>query len=218
MVTMLGIGGASSLLSGYALKHGFFRRGLMLCDRCVLNAKCVSLAPGGECQIESQAYDWLHSELISQYDLQGLADELMVGRVAMYLIRIVRAEVYEANVGISSASVAWGKYIDTLDRSLRALLKELALTRSAKMRLEKDDVFVDVDRLLSRLASKSSGDNAKPRKSLPKTLRKTRRVARMVVRRRSSMARLIADWLAEKPWLESCVECVVNDGSVEETS
>jgi hypothetical protein len=31
-----------------ALKHGFFRRGFMACDRCVLNAKCEAFVPAGE--------------------------------------------------------------------------------------------------------------------------------------------------------------------------
>jgi len=95
-----------------ALKHGFFRRGFMLCDRCVLNVKCERFVPGGECAIEKQAYDWLVSELMSQYGLEGLADEILVGRAAMHLIRIVRAEVYEANVEfrmlrLFGASILW---------------------------------------------------------------------------------------------------------------
>ena len=41
--------------------------------------------------MERQAYDGLVSELLRQYGLEGLTDEILVGRVAMYLIRIVRA-------------------------------------------------------------------------------------------------------------------------------
>lgn len=47
-----------------ALKHGFFRRGLMLCDRCVLKGKCEFLVPSGECAIEKKAYDLVVSELM----------------------------------------------------------------------------------------------------------------------------------------------------------
>ncbi|MGB9854203.1 MAG: hypothetical protein ACPLRY_05285 [Candidatus Bathyarchaeales archaeon] len=138
-----------------ALRHGFFRRGFMLCDRCILNVRCESFVPGGDCGVEKQAYDWVVSELMEQYGLQGVADEVSVGRVAMYLIRIVRAEVYEANVGVSDAFAAWGKYVMGLDNNLRRLLRDLALTRKERMKAEKDDVLVDVDRLLNGLARKS---------------------------------------------------------------
>lgn len=131
----------------------------MLCDRCVLNSKCESFVPGGECALEKQAYDWVVSELTRQYDLEGLADEVLVGRVAMYLIRTVRAEVYEANVGVSDKSVVWGKYIVELDKGLRALLKDLALTRSERMKRGKDDLLVSVDRLLDGLAKKQMVEN-----------------------------------------------------------
>jgi len=79
-----------------ALKHGFFRRGFMLCNRCVLNRKCESFVPSGEYDVKKRPM-MVWFELLRQYGLKGLADEILVGRVAMYLIRIVRAEVYEAN-------------------------------------------------------------------------------------------------------------------------
>jgi len=169
-----------------ALKHGFFRRGFMLCDRCVLNVKCERFVPGGECAIEKQAYDWLVSELMSQYGLEGLADEILVGRAAMYLIRIVRAEVYEANVGVSDASVVWGKYIAGLDNMLRGLLKDLALSRSERKKVEKEDVLVDVDRLLNSLARKSEVKAKAARLS----------VYRFVLK----------DWVAEKKRLSSTMK------------
>lgn len=83
----------------------------MLCDRCVLGGRCEFFVPSGECGEEREAYDWLVGELMGQYGLEGLADEILMGRVAMYLIRIVSAEVYEANVGVSDKSAVWGGYI-----------------------------------------------------------------------------------------------------------
>lgn len=146
---MGGLGGRWSRMS--ALKHGFFRRGFMFCDRCVLNVKCEFFVPKGECTVEKKAYDEVVNELMVQYRLDGLVDEVLVERVAMYLIRIARAEVYEANVGVSDASAAWGKYIAELDNALRVLLKELALTRAERKKLEKSDVLVDVGNLLGAL-------------------------------------------------------------------
>jgi hypothetical protein len=161
----------------------------MLCDRCVLGAKCESFVPGGECAVERQAYDGLISELMNQYGLEGLADEILVGRVAMYLIRIVRAEVYEANVGVSDAAVVWGKYIAGLDNMLRGLLKDLALSRSERKKVEKDDVLVDVDKLLNSLAKKSEV--------------KARTIE---VRRFSIYQRVLKDWVNEKSRLSFSVK------------
>jgi hypothetical protein len=161
----------------------------MLCDRCVLNGKCEFFVPAGECRVERDAYDWLYSELVGQYGLRGLADEVLVGRVVMYLIRIVRAEVYEANVGVSDASTVWGKYIGELHRGLTVLLRDLALTKAERRKLEKDDVLVDVDRLLDGAAKRS-------------------RVEGRVKRRRSPMNLLLEDWTAESPGLR----CMVTGG------
>jgi hypothetical protein len=153
----------------------------MLCDRCVLNVRCESFVPGSECVVERRVYDGLVSELMRQYGLDGLADEILARRVAMYLIRIVRAEVYEANVGVSDASVVWGKYIASLDKALRDLLKDLAITRGERKKLEKGDVLVDVDRLLSGLERKSEV-----------------RVRKVKGRRRSLMRLVFRDWVAER--------------------
>jgi len=122
------------------------------------------------------------------------------------LIRIARAEVYEANVGVSGASVAWGRYIVDLDESLRGLLRDLSLTRADKRRLERDDVFVDVDRLLSRLALRAKeNEDRKPRKFPVDGLSGDSLIERIVTRGPSPMVLLMRDWTAEKPKLESLI-------------
>jgi hypothetical protein len=143
--------------------------------------------PEGECSVERKAYDDLVSKLMRQYNLSGLADEILVRRVAMYLIRIARAEVYEANVGVSDASVVWGRYISGLDKTLMVLLRNLALTRAERKKLEKGDVLVDIDRLLNGLSKRS-------------------RVKRMLARRRSPTALLLRDWKVDRLRLRSMVE------------
>jgi hypothetical protein len=145
----------------------------------VLNGKCELLTPGGECRVERKAYDDIVSELKEQYSLKGLADEILAERVAMYLIRVARAEVYEANMGVSSSSVAWGKYIADLDKMLRVFLRELVLTRASQKTMRKNDVLTDVDDLLSAVVRKG---RAKPR----------------VFRRRSPANLLVKDWKVEK--------------------
>jgi len=163
-----------------ALRHGFFRRGFMLCDRCVLNVKCEFFVPGGECAVERKAYDWIVPELTGGYGLEGLVDEILVGRVAMYLVRIARAEVYEANVGVSDKSVVWGRYVAGLDKGLRALLKDLALTRAERKKMEKGDVLVDVDRLLKGLGKRPRVEQ------------------RGLIRRRHPMDLVLKDWRVER--------------------
>lgn len=164
-----------------ALKHGFYRSGFMLCDRCVLNAKCESIVPRGECAVERKAYDSIVSELVAQYGLEGLADEVLAGRVAMYLVRIARTEIYEASIGFAKATVIWGEYIVRLDKILRALSKDLVLTRADRALLDKDNVLVDIDRLLASLSA------GKDRKQVRLKHRLT--------------LRLLRDWRADKPML-----------------
>ena len=161
------MGEAEGLAGLSALKHGFFRRGFMLCDRCVLNGKCEQLVPGGECAVEKSGFASVVSELMVQYALDGLVDEILVERVAMYLIRVARAEVYEAHVGVSGGSVAWGKYIARLDGMLRVFLRELALTRASRMSLQRNDALADVDDLLSVVERKVKAERRISRRYSP---------------------------------------------------
>ena len=160
-------------------RHGAFGRGFMLCDRCVLNTKCASHVPGGECGIERKAYDSLTSELLEQYELKGLGDEICVSRAAMYLIRIARTEVYEAQLGVSSDSVLLGKYIANLDKMLRAYLRELCVTRSSQRILSRNDVLADVDDLLNAVARKA-------------------KVRARIARRDVNMQWILRDWNRER--------------------
>jgi len=169
-----------------ALKHGFFRRGFMLCDRCVLNTRCESFEPGEECGVEREAYDWLVSELTEQYELEGVADEILAGRVAMYLIRIARGEAYESAMGVTEESVLWGKYISRLDNTLRGLMRDLAVTRAKRKQLEKgEELMVSVDDLLKKFVNKS--------------VRRVRKFAQVQKRRisRRPMRTLLKDWKKE---------------------
>lgn len=102
-----------------ALKHGFFRAGFMLCDRCVINASCKSFKPSAECVLEKKAFKVLVKQLMEQYELEGVADRILAERAGMYLIRIARAEAYESAVGVSEKSALWGAYISRLDNTLR---------------------------------------------------------------------------------------------------
>jgi hypothetical protein len=136
-----------------ALKHGLFKVGFMLCDRCTMNAKCEHFKPGDQCFLETEAFGRLVSDLIEEFDLESMADRIMVERAAMYLIRIARAEVYEVTVGVTEKSASWGTYINRLDNTLRGLFNDLAMTRAKRKKLEKDEaLLVSVDEVLKKFA------------------------------------------------------------------
>jgi len=144
-------GGWSKQVS--ALKHGLFRSGFMLCDRCVSNVSCERFKPGSRCVFEQEAFDKVVSELTLEFDLDSLADKILVERAAMYLIRIMRAEAYDATVGVSEKSVFWGIYIGRLDNTLRGLFNDLAISRGKRMKLEKGEaLLVSLDEVIRKFA------------------------------------------------------------------
>lgn len=136
-----------------ALKHGFFRPGFMLCDRCAWNGECKRFRAEGECVYERRLFRRVVKELFRDFELENVADRILVERVAMYLVRIARTEAYESFVGVSEKSVLWGGYIGRLDNMLRGLMGDLAVTRSKRLQLEKSDsLMVSVDELMRRFA------------------------------------------------------------------
>jgi len=183
-----------------ALKHGFFRVGFMLCDRCVLNTRCERFRPGSECLREKEAYDQLISELTEQYGLQGLADQIYVWRAAMYLIRIARAETYESTVAVTEKSALWGAYISRLDNTLRGLLNDLAVTRLKRKQLEKrEELMVNVENLLEKLTVRAVEVGKKARKK--RLIAEPRRAMKKMVFRLRPLTvyeKILADWRAEK--------------------
>jgi len=105
----------------------------------------------------------------------------------MYLIRIARAEAYEAAVGVTEKSALWGAYISRLDNTLRGLLNDLAVTRAKRKQLERRDaLMVSIEELLERLAEREA---------------ETRRVVRrraFRLRPKTVYKRILADWRREK--------------------
>jgi len=155
-----------------ALKHGFFRAGFMLCDRCAWNAKCESFKPGAQCLLERKAFEKVVSDLIEEFDLDSVADRILAERVAMYLVRIARLEAYEVAVGVTEKSAVWGVYISRLDNMLRGLLNDLAVTRAKRKQLEKNEaLLVSVDDVLKKF-SKAEAEVQKKKRRVAWTERK----------------------------------------------
>jgi hypothetical protein len=135
------------------MRHGLFSRSFMVCDRCISNAKCERFKPGSRCVLEQEMFTEIVKRLVEDFDLDNVADDILVERAAMYLIKILRAEGYEAEVGISEDSPNWGAHIAKLDSSLRSLFKDLAINRSKRLELEKDEsLLVSLDDLLRDFA------------------------------------------------------------------
>jgi hypothetical protein len=144
-----------------ALKHGFFRAGFMLCDRCAWNAECKHFKPEGQCVLEKRAFRKAVSELMEEFELESVADRILVERAGMYLIRIARAEAYEAAVGVTEKSALWGAYISRLDNTLRGLFNDLAVTRLKRKQFAKSEaLLVSVDEVIKKFAKAE----AEPRK------------------------------------------------------
>ncbi len=179
----------------------------MLCDRCVLNTRCEHFEPGGACGVEREAYDGLVSQLMSQYELEGLADEILAGRVAMYLIRIARAEAYESAIGVTDKLVLWGRYIRGLDNTLRGVMRDLAVTRAKRKQLEKgEELMVSLDELLRKSVRKSE-----PRKRASFRGQKQRAS-------RASMSVVWTDWRRESQMLRRGSVTVDMEDEAEEDS
>lgn len=176
-----------------ALRHGFFSRRFMLCDRCAWNGYCDRFRAGGRCAVEEEMFQRIVEELAREYELDGVADRLMAERAAMTLIRIVRVEAYEAAVGVSEETLLLGRYIDRLDRMLLRLLEALAVTRARRMDLKgKEALVVGVTELLKGLERRS-------RRARPRRMRVTEEGRRRWVRVRpwSVYTEILEDWLAD---------------------
>ena len=138
-----------------ALRHGLWRIGFMLCDRCTMNANCEQFDPNSTCTIEKEAYEQLVKELTKHYKLDAVADRILAERAAMYLIKISRVETYEATSGVTQKSLLLGGYITRLDNTLRGFLNDLAVSRLKRKNLEKtEQLMVNVEDILERLATR----------------------------------------------------------------
>lgn len=134
-----------------ALKHGLFRTAFMLCDRCSANTTCEMFTPKSRCQIEQDAFNKIVTGLIEEFEMDSLADKILVERSAMYLIRIMRAEAYDASVGVTEKTAFWGYYITRLDKTLRELFDDLAISRGKRKQLEKgESMLVSIDEVIRK--------------------------------------------------------------------
>jgi hypothetical protein len=138
-----------------ALRHGLYRIGFMLCDRCTMNANCEQFHPDSVCTVEKEAYEQLVKELTKHYKLDMVADRILAERAAMYLIKISRVETHEATSGVTQKALFLGNYITRLDNTLRGFLNDLAVSRLKRKNLEKtEQLMVNIEDILEQLATR----------------------------------------------------------------
>jgi hypothetical protein len=103
--------------------------------------------------VEWEAFGKIVLQLTDEFELDCVADRILVERAAMYLIRIMRAEAYEAVSGVSDKSVQWGVYISRLDNTVRGLFNDLAVSRVKRKQFERGEaLLVSLDEVLKKFA------------------------------------------------------------------
>ena len=150
-----------------ATRHGFFRLGFMVCDRCAFNARCDRFVPGGECIFEKEIFDRVVGEFSVAYGLDLVADRVLVELAALNAIRLMRVWNYESAVGFGSESQALGVYTGRLEKSLVRLLRELAVSRGGRGKMGgSKGLLVDVRQVMERSAL--AAEKRRVRKLVPK--------------------------------------------------
>jgi len=161
-------------LSGLsAVRHGFFRVGFMLCDRCVLNVRCGRFSPGGECVFEREVFDRVVEDFTEAYGLDMFADRLSVELIAMDVVRLMRAWNYDAVRGFASEFEVVGNYVSRLEKSLRKLLNDLAVNRGRREKSEGlGGLLTDVKQVIERSAVLSGRREKMDRRRIARIPRK----------------------------------------------
>ena len=109
--------------------------------------------PKARCWVEQEAFGKVVLQLTEEFELDSVADRILVERVAMYLIRIMRAEAYEAGMGVTEKSAQWGMYISRLDNTVRGLFNDLAISRGKRKQFERGEaLLVSLDEVLKKFA------------------------------------------------------------------
>jgi hypothetical protein len=112
--------------------------------------------------VEREAFGKIVLQLTEEFELDSVADRILVERAAMYLIRIMRAEAYEAARDVTEKSAQWGMYISRLDNTVRGLFNDLAISRGKRKQFERGEaLLVSLDEVLKKFA-KSEQKTLKP--------------------------------------------------------
>ncbi len=136
-----------------ATKHGAYDSGFMPCDCCASNGGCEHFVPKARCWVEQDMFGKIVLQLTEEFELDTVADKILVERAAMYLVRIMRAEAYEAQKGMSDKSPQLGMFIGRLDNVMRGLFNDLAISRNKRKQFERGEaLLVSLDEVVKKFA------------------------------------------------------------------
>jgi len=152
--------------------------------------------------LEQETFDKAVAELVEEYDLDGVADKILVERSGMYLIHIMRAEAYEATVGMNEKTAYWDTYIGRLDSILRGLFNDLAISRGKRMKLEGGEMLVSLNDVMRKFTREEQKNAPLKNKDL-----KMRRMPALSVR-----SELLAMWENDYPNLKSVLKSAEKKG------
>ena len=195
-----------------ATKHGAYDAGFMPCDRCTSNGNCPHFTPKARCWMEQDMFGKLVLQLTEEFELDTIADKILVERSAMYLIRIMRAEAYEASKGMTDKSAQLGMYIGRLDNVLRGLFNDLAISRGKRMQFERGEaLLVSLDEVVKKFAkteqkTEPEQEEEQPEQEAPEPQIEKKRLIQ------SPRRALLRKWRREYPKLRQAAKRRTNNG------
>ena len=195
-----------------ATKHGAYDAGFMPCDRCPTNGNCTHFTPKARCWIEQDMFVKIVMQLTKEFELDTFADKILVERAAMYLIRIMRAESYEASKGMTDKSAQLGMYIGRLDNVLRGLFNDLAISRGKRKQFERGEaLLVSLDEVVKKFAKAEQTTVQAEEESPEPDIHQENQVEqkRLI---QSPRRALLRKWRREYPKLQQAAKRSTNNG------
>jgi hypothetical protein len=197
-----------------ATKHGAYDSGFMPCDRCTSNASCEHFTPKGRCWVEQDMFGKIVHQLTEEFELDTFADKILVERVGMYLIKIMRAEAYEAQKGMTDKSAQLGMYVGRLDNVLRGLFNDLAISRGKRKQFERGEaLLVSLDEVVKKFAkadTKTEPEQEEEQPPEPDIHQETQVEQKRLIQ--SPRRALLRKWRREYPKLRQAAKRSTNNG------
>ena len=197
-----------------ATKHGAYDAGFMPCDRCTSNGSCAHFAPKARCWVEQDMFGRIVLQLTQEFELDTIPDKILVERVGMYLIKIMRAEAYEAQKGMTDKSAQLGMYVGRLDNVLRGLFNDLAISRGKRKQFERGEaLLVSLDEVVKKFAkadTKTEPEQQEEEPPEPDIYQETQVEQKRLIQ--TPRRALLRKWRREYPKLRQAAKRSTNNG------
>ena len=193
-----------------ATKHGAYDSGFMPCDHCPTNGGCEHFTPKARCQIEQEMFSKIVLQLTEEFDLDSFADKILVERVGMYLIKIMRAEAYEASKGMTDKSAQLGMYVGRLDNVLRGMFNDLAISRNKRKHFERGEaLLVSLDEIVKKFAKTEEKPDQEEQAPEPDSHQQTQIEPKRL--KQTPKRALLRKWRREYPKLRQAAKRTTNN-------